>query len=48
MYPLGAGDESFLAAAKKTAEDPSIAAYGRNQLRANSFVLSRILQARQL
>ncbi|MCY7399887.1 MAG: aminopeptidase N [Nocardioides sp.] len=48
MYPLGAGDESFLAAARKTAEDPSIAAYGRNQLRANSFVLSRILQARRL
>ena len=48
MYPLGAGDESFLAAAQAAAEDPSLAAYGRNQLRANSFVLSRILQARQL
>ena len=48
MYPLGAGDETFLAAAEKAAEDQSLAAYGRNQLRSNSFVLSRILRARQL
>ena len=48
MYPLGAGDESFLAAAEAAAEDQSLAAYARNQLRANSFVLSRILKARQL
>jgi aminopeptidase N len=48
MYPLGAGDASFLAAAEATAEDASLFAYARNQLRANSFVLSRILQARQL
>ena len=48
MYPLGAGDESFLAAAEAAAQDPTIAAYGRNQLRTNSFVLSRILRARKL
>ncbi|GAA5122798.1 aminopeptidase N [Alloalcanivorax gelatiniphagus] len=48
MYPLGAGDASFLAAAEEAAEDPSLMAYARNQLRSNSFVLSRILQARRL
>ena len=48
MYPLGAGDASFLAAAEAAAEDTSLMAYARNQLRANSFVLGRILQARQL
>ena len=37
--PSGAGDESFLAAAEAAAEDQSLAAYGRNQLRSNSFVL---------
>jgi aminopeptidase N len=48
MYPLGAGDASFLAAAEAAAEDPTLMAYARNQLRSNSFVLRRILQARQL
>ena len=48
MYPLGAGDEEFLAAAEAAAEDTSLMAYARNQLRSNSFVLGRILQARQL
>jgi len=48
MYPLGAGDESFLAAAEAAAEDPRLMAYARNQLRSNSFVLGRILQARRL
>ncbi len=48
MYPLGAGDASFLAAAEAAAEDSSLMAYARNQLRSNSFVLRRILQARQL
>ncbi|MCY4725890.1 aminopeptidase N [Nocardioides sp. STR2] len=48
MYPLGAGDESFLAAAEAAADDTSLIAYARNQLRANSFVLGRILQARRL
>ncbi|WP_210651791.1 aminopeptidase N [Nocardioides sp. SYSU D00065] len=48
MYPLGAGDETFLAAAEEAADDPSLMAYARNQLRANSFVLGRILQARRL
>ena len=48
MYPLGAGDEDFLAAARRASEDPSLIAYARNQLRANSFVLERILQARRL
>ncbi|KRE95933.1 hypothetical protein ASG76_02385 [Nocardioides sp. Soil774] len=48
MFPLGAGDASFLAAAEAAADDTSLMAYARNQLRANSFVLGRILQARQL
>jgi aminopeptidase N len=48
MYPLGAGDESFLAAAEAAAEDTTLMAYARNQLRSNSFVLGRILQARRL
>ena len=48
MYPLGAGDASFLAAAEAAADDTSLMAYARNQLRSNSFVLGRILQARQL
>ena len=48
MFPLGAGDASFLAAAEAAAEDTSLMAYARNQLRSNSFVLSRVLQARQL
>ncbi len=48
MYPLGAGDESFLAAAEAAADDTSLMAYARNQLRANSFVLGRVLQARRL
>ncbi len=48
MYPLGAGDASFLAAAEAAADDTSLQAYARNQLRSNSFVLGRILQARQL
>ena len=48
MYPLGAGDADFLAAAEEAAKDESLMAYARNQLSANSFVLRRILQARQL
>jgi aminopeptidase N len=48
MYPLGAGDEEFLAAAEAAADDTSLMAYARNQLRSNSFVLGRILQARRL
>jgi aminopeptidase N len=48
MYPLGAGDETFLAAAEAAAEDERLMAYARNQLRSNSFVLGRILQARRL
>jgi aminopeptidase N len=48
MYPLGAGDESFLAAAEVAADDTSLMSYARNQLRSSSFVLRRILQARQL
>ncbi|NYE38181.1 aminopeptidase N [Nocardioides cavernae] len=48
MFPLGAGDETFLAAAEAAADDTSLMAYARNQLRSNSFVLSRILQARRL
>ncbi len=48
MYPLGAGDASFLAAAEAASEDETLPAYARNQLRANSFVLARVLQAREL
>ncbi|WP_210503696.1 aminopeptidase N [Nocardioides xinjiangensis] len=48
MYPLGAGDEDFLAAAEAAAEDTRLMAYARNQLRSNSFVLGRILRARRL
>ncbi|MDR7254128.1 aminopeptidase N [Nocardioides sp. BE266] len=48
MYPLGAGDAAFLAAAEQAADDETLMAYARNHLRSNSFVLSRILQARQL
>lgn len=48
MYPLGAGDEEFLAAAEAAADDTSLMAYARNQLRSNSFVLGRILAARRL
>src|SRR5699024_4822172 len=48
MYPLGAGDEEFLAAAEKAAEDDTLHPYARNQLRSNSFVLRSILRARTL
>jgi aminopeptidase N len=48
MYPLGSGNEEFLEAARKAAEDPAISAYGRNQLHAHNFVLGRILAARRL
>ncbi|MCD6640830.1 MAG: aminopeptidase N [Nocardioides sp.] len=48
MYPLGAGDAGFLAAAEAAAEDESLHPYARNQLRSNSFVLGRILAAREL
>ena len=41
-------DAEFLAAAEAAADDASLMAYARNQLRSNSFVLGRILQARQL
>ena len=48
MFPLGAGDEEFLAAAEAAAQDESLNAYARNQLGANSFLLGRILSARRL
>ncbi len=48
MYPLGAADASFLEAARVAVEDESLHAYARNQLRANSFLLERVLAARQL
>ena len=48
MYPLGAGDAEFLAAADAAAEDETLNAYARNQLRANSFVLRQVLAARRL
>ena len=48
MYPLGAGDADFLAAAEAAAEDTSLMAYARNQLKLNSYVLRQILRARQL
>ncbi|QBX57015.1 aminopeptidase N [Nocardioides seonyuensis] len=48
MYPLGAGDAEFLAAAEAASEDASLSAYARNQLKANGFVLDRILAARKL
>ncbi len=48
MFPYGAGDEAFLADARALAEDGSLSAYARNQLRAGSFTLSRILAARAL
>ncbi|CUR59466.1 Aminopeptidase N [metagenome] len=48
MFPHGAGDATFLAAAEEAADDETLMAYARNQLRSNSFVLGRILQARQL
>ena len=48
MYPLGAGDAEFLAAAEAASEDTSLSAYARNQLKANGFVLDRILAARTL
>ncbi|WP_165821275.1 aminopeptidase N [Nocardioides gansuensis] len=47
MYPLGAGNAEFLARAQEAASDERISAYARNQLHANNFVLSRILEARQ-
>ena len=37
-----------VAAAEKAADDTSLSSYARNQLGANSFVLRRILQAREL
>lgn len=54
MYPLAVGDASFADAADRVAastEDPSqggVSNYARNQLRANTFVLRRLLQARSL
>ena len=48
MYPLGVGDETFLAAAHVAADDESLSAYARNQLRSNSYVQARILEARRL
>ncbi|HEX8780813.1 MAG TPA: aminopeptidase N [Nocardioides sp.] len=47
MYPQGVGDEAFLEAAATAAEDDAVSAYARNQLRSASFVLRRILEARQ-
>ena len=40
MYPLGVGDETFLAAARMAADDESLSAYARNQLASNTFVQS--------
>ena len=48
MFPYGAGDEKFLERAREAAEDERLSAYTRNQLRAGSFTLSRILAARAL
>ena len=48
MYPLGAGDAEFLAAAEQAAADPDLQAYARNQLQSNSFLLRAILAARRL
>ncbi len=48
MYPLGAGDEEFLAAAREASTDEGLSAYARAQLKSNSFVLSRILSSRAL
>ncbi len=48
MFPYGVGDEVFLDGARALAEDESLGAYARNQLRAGSFTLSRILAARAL
>jgi aminopeptidase N len=48
MFPYGAGDGEFLDGARALAEDESLSAYARNQLRAGSFTLSRILAARAL
>ena len=48
MFPYGAGDRDFLEGARSLADDESLGAYTRNQLRAGSFTLSRILAARAL
>ncbi|MGN0063534.1 MAG: aminopeptidase N [Nocardioides sp.] len=48
MFPLGAGDAEFLAAAQEAAQDTALSAYARAQLKTNGFVLSRILRARTL
>ena len=48
MYPHAVGDASFLEAAIAASEDDSISLYARNQLRAQSFVLGRLHQAREL
>jgi len=48
MFPYGSGDGDFLEQARGLAENESLSAYARNQLRAGSFTLSRILAARAL
>ncbi len=48
MYPLGVGDATFVAAADVASDDETLSAYARNQLKANTFVQSRILSAREL
>lgn len=48
MYPHAVGDASFLRAATVAAEDEAVSPYSRNQLRAQSFVLDRLHQARSL
>lgn len=48
MYPHAVGDASFLTAALAASEDEAISHYARNQLRAQSFVLGRLHQAREL
>jgi len=48
MFPYGTGDGEFLEGARSLAEDETLGAFARNQLRAGSFTLSRILAARAL
>ncbi len=48
MYPTGVGDATFVAAAEAASHDETLSAYARNQLKANTFVQTRILSARKL
>ena len=47
MYPLGVGDEQFLAA-EEASHDETLSTYARDQLTSNSYVQARILEARRL